>query len=140
MYAIAEDALTFVRYSFEPITIKARYYPRSLMSANISLSIYSLLSLPMLLSFSAASGERVRVCVPLTLPDALRPAPSRLPPCVILLLIAQRFTPVVDVALDGNCYHGEVADEACLLVEVLLIALVECDVVSAELGESLEAI
>ena len=115
MRAIAEDALTFTLYIIDLNTTKARCYPR-LMSAIINLSIYSLLSLPTLLSLSALSGERVRVCVPLTLPDALRPAPSRLPPCVILLLIAQRFTPVIDVALDGDCYHGEVADEACLLV------------------------
>lgn len=31
--AIAEDALTFTRYSFDPNTIKARGYPRSVQSS-----------------------------------------------------------------------------------------------------------
>ena len=49
--------------------------------------MYSLLSLPMLLSFSVAAGDSVNVWQLRTLPDALRPAPSRLPPCVAFLSI-----------------------------------------------------
>ena len=40
MCAIAEDALTFARYSFEPNTIKARCYPRSLLINHLRMVEY----------------------------------------------------------------------------------------------------
>lgn len=65
--------------------------------------MYSLLYLPTALSFSVVSGDSVNVWQLRTLPDALRPAPSRLSPCLLLLyIIIQSLTPFIDIALDGD--------------------------------------